>query len=184
MERQLHDVMRDAAIVVLSILVAVFLVAGGALHGLIVSLGAFKLLGSFLAGIFFTSLFTAAPATVVLAEIAQTNSVFWSSVAGGLGALLGDMIIFRFVRNELSADVLFLMRRAGQERLAAVFSSKPLRWIVPIVGALVIASPLPDELGLMMMGFSKVPTHLFALLAFLLNFFGILVIGIIAKGLF
>ncbi|MBI2036990.1 MAG: hypothetical protein HYT14_01350 [Candidatus Liptonbacteria bacterium] len=182
MERQLHDVLRDAAIVALSILIAIFLVAGGTLHGLIASLGAFKLLGSFLAGIFFTSLFTAAPATVVLAEIAQTNSVFWSAVAGGFGALLGDMIIFRFVRNELSADILFVVRRAGQQRLITVFGSKALRWTVPIVGALIIASPFPDELGLMMLGLGKVPTHLFAILAFLLNFFGILVIGIIAKG--
>ena len=56
------------------------------------------------------------------------------------------------------------------------------RWLIAFLGALIIASPLPDELGLTMMGFSKIKTSLFIPISFLLNSLGILIIGLIAKA--
>ena len=61
---------------------------------------------------------------------------------------------------------------------------KFFKWLIPFMGALVVASPLPDEIGLAMMGFSKIRTSLFIPISFLLNFLGILVIGFIAKNAF
>jgi len=57
------------------------------------------------------------------------------------------------------------------------------RWSMVLFGALVIASPLPDEIGLAMMGLSKVKTLLFIPISFSLNAFGILIIGLIARTL-
>lgn len=175
--------MRDLGIIIFSIVIAVILVKTGALKSLLISTQEIKFIGSFVAGIFFVSVFTAAPATVVLAEIAQSNSIFWVAFFGGVGALVGDLIIFRFIKDRLSADFLYLIKKTKFERLISIFRLKLFRWLIPFAGALIVASPLPDELGLTMMGLSKMKTFLFVPLLFLLNFLGIMTVGLIAKVL-
>ena len=173
---------KDMVIVGLSVVLAILLIKTGAFKSVIVSAQEIKFFGSFVAGIFFVSIFTVAPATVVLAEIAQSNSVFWVAFFGGLGALVGDLIIFRFIKDRLTEDLSYLIKKARAERLVPIFRTQLFRWLVPFFGALIVASPLPDELGLAMMGLSKMRTSLFILISFILNATGILIIGLIAKG--
>lgn len=183
MDNRENNVMKDLAIVALSVVVAVILVQTGVLKNVLTSTREMRFLGSFLAGVFFVSIFTAAPATVALGEIAKSHSIFATAAIGGFGALLGDWLIFRFVKDRLSEKFLRLVRTAKSERLASVFRLKLFHWLIPLLGALVVASPLPDELGLLMMGLSKMKTPLFLSLSFLLNAFGILIIGYIAKAI-
>lgn len=178
-----NNLIQDAAIVVLSVLIAIVLTKTGVLVDILASSKKLELFGSFVAGMFFTSVFTAAPATVVLTEIAQINSVIWVALFGGAGALIGDLIIFRFIKNRLSEDILYLLKKSKSERLISIFRLRIFRWSMAFLGALVIASPLPDELGLAMLGFSKMKISLFIPISFLLNSLGILVIGLIAKAI-
>lgn len=183
MNNHKNNLIQDAAIVILSVLIAIVLAKTGVLVDILASSKKLELFGSFIAGMFFTSVFTAAPATVVLAEIAQVNSIFLVALFGGVGALIGDMVIFRFVKNRLSEDILYLLKKSKSERLLSIFRLRLFRWSIAFLGALVIASPLPDELGLMMLGFSKMKTPLFIPISFLFNSLGILVIGLIAKAI-
>lgn len=178
-----NNLFKDMSIVALSILIAIILVKTGAVIDLLSFSENLKLLGSFIAGIFFTSVFTTVPAMVVLAEIAQVNSVILVSVFGGIGAMIGDLIIFRFVKNRLSEDISHLFKKSKSERFKSIFRLRFFKWSLLILGVLVIASPLPDELGLIMLGFSKMKTLLFIPVSFSLNFLGILVIGLIAKAI-
>ena len=178
-----NNLVRDLALVILSIFVAIILAKTGALQDLITSTQEVRFIGSFIAGIFFVSVFTAAPATVAFGEIAQSNSVITVAILGGLGALIGDLIIFRFVKDRVSDHFYYLMRVSKSERLFSIFKLKLFRWIVPFVGALIIASPLPDEIGVAMLGLSKMKNSYFILLSFLLNSARILIIGLIAKTL-
>lgn len=141
-----------------------------------------SILTSFVAGMFFTSIFTAAPSVVIIAELARHYSVFWLAFFGGLGALLGDYVIFRFVRDKVSDALIALLRRKSNERWRAIFRMGLFRWLTPFIGAVIIASPLPDELGLTVWGISKLPTKYFVPLSFSLNFLGILIVGLIAKA--
>jgi membrane protein DedA with SNARE-associated domain len=120
---------------------------------------------------------------VALGEIARTNSLILTAVVGGVGAMLGDLVIFRFVKNSLANDFAVLMRHGAPKRLTAVFRLKFFRWFIAFLGALVIASPLPDELGLAMMGLTKVKTAVFLPLSFVFNAIGILIIGLVARSL-
>ena len=178
-----NNLVRDLALVILSIFVAIILAKTGALQDLITSTQEMRFIGSFIAGIFFVSVFTVAPATVALGEIAQSNSVITVAILGGLGALIGDLIIFRFVKDRVSDHFYYLMRVSKSERLFSIFKLKLFRWIIPFVGALIIASPLPDEIGVAMLGLSKMKNSYFILLSFVLNSAGILIIGLIAKAL-
>ncbi|MDP3697124.1 MAG: hypothetical protein Q8R55_03765 [Candidatus Taylorbacteria bacterium] len=178
-----NGLMRDVALVILSIFVAIILAKTGVLESLITSTQEVRFIGSFIAGIFFVSVFTAAPATVALGEIARSNSVITVAIIGGLGALIGDLIIFRFVKDRVSEHFNYLIRISGSERFFSIFKLKLFRWIVPFVGALIIASPLPDEIGVTMLGLSKMKNSYFILISLLLNSAGILIIGLIAKAI-
>ena len=101
------------AIIVLSIFIAVILVKTKILIGILISTKELKLLGSFITGMFFTSVFTTVPAIVTLGEIARTNSVVLVAIFGAMGAVVGDLIIFRFIRDKLSEHLLELAKHQG-----------------------------------------------------------------------
>lgn len=173
--------MRDLGIVFFSIIVAVLLAKTGALKEFLAMTAGTKYLSSFLAGIFFVSVFTVAPAAVVLVEAAQTNSILLVAFFGGLGALIGDLIIFRFVRDSLSESLADIFLHYQEHRIIKFLKSGPMRFLSPIIGALIVISPFPDEIGLALMGMTKMKTALFVPLAFTLNFLGILAISSIFK---
>ena len=176
-----NNIIRDLTIIAVSIIVAVIIAKTGALTGILVNTQEWKILGSFLSGMFFVSIFTAAPAAAVLFEIAASNSIWAVAFFGGIGALIGDILIFRFIKDSLAEDARWLIGKTKQERLISIFQLKLFRRLIPFVGALVVASPLPDEIGLAMMGLSKMKTAVFAPLSFALNFVGILIVGLIAQ---
>src|SRR3989304_9862183 len=92
-----NNLIRDLALVVFSVLIAVILAKTGALQELITSTKEMRLIGSFIAGIFFTSIFTTAPAIVALGEIAHANSVILTALLGGMGAWAGELVFFEVV---------------------------------------------------------------------------------------
>lgn len=172
----------DLLIIAVSVAIAVILLATGALHTLLTSTEESRLLGSLVAGFFFTSVFTTAPAMIALGEISTTGSIITTALLGGLGATFGDLILFRFVRDRLGDDIRYLAKLTGVRRYTAIFRSHLFHRFVPMLGALVIASPLPDELGLLMMGIPKMQMRHFLPLAFVMNTLGIIVIGLVANA--
>jgi hypothetical protein len=46
-------------------------------------------------------------------------------------------------------------------------------WLLPLVGAIIIASPLPDEPGVAMLGISKIRRWVFTVVVFFLNTIGV-----------
>ncbi len=182
MSQSKRQLLWDVFFIVASVSVAVFIVRTGIVHTFIDSFGNLRYVGSFIAGMFFTSVFTVVPSAAVLGELSQSNSVFMVALTGGLGAVVGDYIIFRFVRDRFAEDIRFLLRYSGVKRFPAIFQTRLFRWVVPFIGAVVIASPLPDEIGLTMLGFSGVGNRTFLITSFVCNAIGILAIGWAAKA--
>ncbi len=182
--RERTHILIDVGLIVMSVLVAVILASTHALTRLITATSGLELLGTFIAGMFFTSIFTTAPAIATLGEIALTQSIYITALVGAIGSVLGDLLIFRFVRDRVAADILELLREEGVLRRARkIFRFKHFRWFTLLAGALLIASPLPDELGIALLGFSKVSARYFIMLSFVFNFLGILGIGYTARML-
>ncbi|HCR52095.1 TPA: hypothetical protein DIV48_00415 [Candidatus Kaiserbacteria bacterium] len=176
----LHDVL----VIALSIGIAAVLVKTDVLVHILTSTQKLELVGSFIAGLFFTSVFTTAPAIVTLGEIARLNSILPMAVFGALGAVCGDVLIFRFVRDKFAEHILELIRhRSVGKKMGVLFRLKLFRWLSFFVGGLIIASPLPDELGIGLFGFSKMKMSWFIPLSFTFNFIGIALIGLIAQAI-
>ena len=178
------NLFRDLGIIVTSIIAAVILAQTGSIDKIFYFSNEFKALSSFLAGIFFISIFTVAPATVFLVKIMQTDSLFLVSFFAALGGVVGDLIIFTFVKGTLTDDLVDFIRPWRKKWWRVIFHLHrfKFKWFLPILGAIIIASPLPDELGLSLLGFSKIKTRYFISLSFVLNFLGIMVIGLIVKS--
>lgn len=171
----------DFVIMLLSICVAVFLIKTEIAHNFVMSLGDLQWLGIIIAGVFFTSIFTTAPSIALLGGFAQTEPLLVVAVLGGLGAVLGDLIIFSLVRDKMSKSFNQLLSVPQKRRMRAIFKKEIFRFFLPLFGAFIIASPLPDELGVAVLGISKMSRKRFLLISFLLNGAGIFVVGWLAK---
>ncbi len=175
--------LRNIFYLLASVLTAYLIVRLGTVDNFLDSVSGLTHVGSFLAGIFFTSLFTTVPAIVVLGELALTTPLWIVALFGGLGAVVGDYILFLIVRQGLSKDIEYLIAHSSFKRLRKIMHTKLFHHMLPFLGALVLASPLPDEIGLAMLGFSKVDKDRFLLISLVTNSFGIFVIGLIARGI-
>jgi uncharacterized membrane protein YdjX (TVP38/TMEM64 family) len=177
-------ILKDLGIVIISIAIAAFLVQTDILVKILTSSTEWEAAGSFLAGLFFTSVFTTAPAIVTLGEIGQVYPVWKVALIGAVGAVAGDLILFRFVKDRVSKHILDLLRQQGATvRVRSLIRNRIFRYLTFMLGGMIIASPLPDELGISLLGFSRMKKSSFIVLSFVFNFIGILIIAAAARSI-
>ncbi|HIH10087.1 MAG TPA: hypothetical protein HA254_05470 [Candidatus Diapherotrites archaeon] len=141
-------------------------------------------IGTLFAGILFTYGFTAAPATAMFATIAKQQNIFIAAAIGGIGALIGDMLIFKILRHSFKDEIDQLSKERPVAAMGSAIPTSIRGYIMPILGGFIIASPLPDEIGVGMLAAStNISGRAFTIFSFLLNSAGILAILILAGGL-
>ena len=164
-------------LLLLTFLIAYFLFYGRTyppLHDFIISIGYF---GTFLAGISFAYGFTAAPATAILLILAKEQNIFLAGFIGGIGALVGDLIIFNFIRYSLEDEI----KKLSKEKIVSyIYHRTPnllKKYFMPVLAGFVIASPLPDEIGVSLLAASRtISMKVFSVISYMLNTAGIFVI--------
>jgi hypothetical protein len=172
----------DALCLGLSVVFAIYISEAGIAHNLLLSLGSLKWVGILIAGMFFTSVFTTAPAIVILGQFSTSTHLWLLAPIAGLGAVLGDYILFKLVRDRMSEDFRYLLSNAKIRRLPHIFRTKLFHFFVTFVGALIIASPFPDELGIALLGLSRVETGRFLTISYIFNTTGVFLIGLLARA--
>lgn len=173
-----YALLYDVIIIALGILVTLILVRLGIIDALVGSVGNYTILASFVAGLFFTSTFTIAPASVAIAHIASHAPTPIIATWGALGAMCGDLVLFFFIRDKFSEDLKSAFGPSKVKHFLHSFHFGFLKWLAPVLGALIIASPLPDEFGISLLGMSKIRTSVLMPISYAMNFFGIyLIVG-------
>jgi hypothetical protein len=130
--------------------------------------------GAFIGGILYISSFTAAIGALLLISLTETVPIIPLCLLAGLGGLVGDLLIFKFIRSEMKNELHRLYDILGGTSITRLFKrNKPLSWLVPILGAVVIASPLPDEIGISMLGVTQIRMAHFSIMAFVLDIVGV-----------
>jgi uncharacterized membrane protein YdjX (TVP38/TMEM64 family) len=163
---------------------ALFLLADTEIaHTLIRHVGTYGYVGALVTGVFFVSTFTVAPASVVLFHLAQEFNPLIVALFAGAGAVVGDLLIFRFLKDGVFDEMRPLVQKLGGSYLSALFRTPYFAWLIPVAGALIIASPFPDEIGVGLLGLSKMAWWQFVILAFVLNAAGIFLIVSLATAL-
>ncbi|MBI5127496.1 hypothetical protein HZA76_03525 [Candidatus Roizmanbacteria bacterium] len=162
---------------VLSIIIGLILLNTTLFRELIFNIGNLGYISAFFGGILFVSTFTVSIGTALLLLLAETLHPVEIGIIAGIGAVIGDLTIFHYIRNKnLDAEIKHLVKVLGGDKITHIIHTKYFSWTLPILGALIVASPLPDELGVGLMGISKLKTNQFILLSFILNSIGIFLI--------
>lgn len=164
-----------------SVLVAIYLGENDWFQRFLLNLGEWKYLGAFLSGILFVSTFTVSTSVILIALLAQEMNPFVLAVIGGVGAMVGDIIVFRFLKNNVDEELMLIFGTKGEHYVKAVLRSKYISWTLPIFGILIIASPLPDEIGIGLLGMANISETKLMAITFISNMFGILAIAAVAN---
>lgn len=168
-----YGLMHDLFMIVVGIVFAVIIVKTGLLDLTIGALKDYYIVASFIAGIFFTSAFTIAPSSVALVNIANHAPIPGVVVFGALGAMCGDLILFFFIRDRFADDLMNVLKKKTIKHIFYSFHFGFLKWLAPILGAVIIASPVPDEFAVTLFGMSKMRTVVLMPLTFVMNALGI-----------
>ncbi len=174
---------RDLSVIAISILLAILLIRSHFTEQALEATQGQLLLVSFLAGLFFSSAFTAAPAMVVIGQLAQTNSLFEVAAVAAIGAVIGNLFIYRLFRGAVSDDLGRAFKRFGHADWLRFMRDRHFRWLSILIGSFAIITPLPDEFGIALLGLSKVPAPIFAGVCYVTNTMSMVFIGLVARHL-
>lgn len=161
---------KNLILLILGVIAALILIQIPGFHELLLKLGNFGYLGAFIAGMLFTSTFTLTIGAVILLNLAGSLPFFPLVVISALGAVLCDFLIFKFVKNGVNEEIKPLYQEVEKlekkAHLKKILHTKYFAWTLPVLGALVIVSPLPDELGVSLLGISEIKILRFILISF------------------
>lgn len=141
-------------------------------------------LSSFTLGVLYAYGFTAAIATGALLVIAKQQNIFIAGIIAGLGALVGDLLIFKFVRGTFNEELNELKKiKAIKKARKFLNEHATLNGAIPLIAYIIIASPLPDEIGVSMLAmYRDTSTKAFSIISFILNTIGIFIVLLIGKS--
>lgn len=176
MDPKLRKLIAKTALFALSLSFAWWLIKSDYFHSLTLTILPVKFVAEIVAGIFYTSFLTSPVSLAMLVVLAKENNPIQTALLAGLGAAFGDFLIVRFFRSELSSDLNLISRELHLKKINIFLQKLHLDFISPVVGAVIVASPFPDELGMMMLGVSKLKYREIMVLTYILNTAGILLI--------
>jgi len=159
----------------ISFFIGLFILQSEQLHTAILHLGNFEYIGAFIAGFFVISTFTAVPSLAVLLTLNEAIDPLVLSLIAGTGGACGDYLMMRYFRSEMD-ELLRVSKLKRHKVLNKIIRAKLFHWIGPLIGALIIASPFPDEIGITLLGISKLEMKKFLFLVFFLDTIGIYLI--------
>ncbi|MBI5138912.1 MAG: hypothetical protein HZA95_03910 [Candidatus Vogelbacteria bacterium] len=168
-------------VVISCVAVSFLLIKGGTPQLLLNASAQFQILSSFIAGMFFTSLVTMPFAYAAIGGLSGTVPIVTLALVGSAGATMVDMFMLSIVEEGVDAEIEQALSKNVRHRIEVALSHPFLHWLVPIVGALIIPSPLPDEIGLALMGLTKMKPIYVAPICFIMNAIGIFAIVWVAQ---
>lgn len=175
MDKRLKRIAYKSGIFIISIAIAWWLVKSGILQGVVESVSPIKYAAEFLSGVFYTSFLTIPIALAMFLVLAPDQNPILLALVAGSGSAIMDFLLVKLIRNN-SRDIYYLTKHLKLYLIKKFLKVLKIDFIIPLLGALIIASPLPDELGLFLLGSSELKYYQIIILTFILNTAGILLI--------
>ncbi|MFA7707499.1 MAG: hypothetical protein WCX73_00965 [Candidatus Pacearchaeota archaeon] len=159
-------------IFLLTIIFSVYLYNSKILDSIIVSLGDFQIIGVLIAGMLFVYTFTVAPATALLIISTRTINPLIVAFIGAIGAMIGAIFLYNLFKRYLPKQI---GKTINKIELRG-FKKKTLKWVIPLIAAVILATPIPDEVAIALLETNKIDANTFMLFAFICAFIGLLII--------
>ena len=171
---------RKLALLIISIIAAYFIFGNPKVSLLMTHIGSWGYVGVFIAGIFFALGFTA-PLSAGFFITLNPGSIWLAGILGGIGAMVGDLLIFKFIKFSFMDEFQRLRKTriitSISDLIDRTLGEKIKVYLMYSFAGILIASPLPDEAGVIMLaGLTKIKTNILAIISFILNTIGILVL--------
>lgn len=138
-------------------------------------------IGAFIGGMLLVSLFTATPGVVILFELGKTYDPWGIILWGTLGCLIGDYLILNIFEDKFVGEFNLIMRKLGLKRVMRTMRTKRYRLFEALIGFAIVASPIPDEIGLALLDISHMSKVKILLLCAVANAVGIAAIVGVAQ---
>lgn len=164
---------KGLTLIFISILLTIFLSKNDLLNQTIFNVSQIPILGSFIAGILYVSASTAPFGVFLLLGLSKTLPAIEIAIFAGLGGAVADFVLFRFFRGDIIGEITPIYNRLGGQHLTKLMHHRLLKWSLPVIGAFIIASPFPDEVGIVLMGLTKIKNYQFVLLSLFLDISGV-----------
>lgn len=158
-------------------ILAYFLLSWSDLESVRIFLSSTGYFGAFIAGLLFSYGFTTAPATATFLLLAKDGHPFITGFVGGLGALISDIILFKLIRYSMADEIKKLSKEKIIDGVNHSIPKRIKRYLIPAFAGIIIASPLPDEIGVALFSASTdISPRVFAIVSYMMNTAGILFI--------
>ena len=139
--------------------------------------------GVFLVGILSVSFFTALPAFVLLVQFAQQFDPVALAIVAGAGAMIGDWLLLQFFEERVFRELKPVFSKLHVDALFKKLQRRSMAWILLLVGVVVLTTPVPDEIGIALLGISHVKKPVLLIICFALNTLGMLTIVLTARAI-
>jgi len=167
---------------IISVILVYFLFSGLAykpLHDALVFMGYF---GTFLAGLLYPYALTSAAGTGILLILAKEQNLLLAGVIAGIGALISDIILFLFVKHGFSDEVHKLSKETVVQTVNKWIPDSVRVYLLAIFAGMLIASPLPTEIGIMLMtSIKNMSVKKFVIIVYILHASAIFIILLIGN---
>ena len=171
-----HHKYFNIIMLVLGIGIAILLSKNPTLKNFLLGLGNYGYLSAILAGAMFVSTFTVATGALIIFTLAKTLNPLELIFFGMLGAVIFDMIVFNSIKGSIDREIKEVFSNPRLSHFKKLIHTKYFAWMMPMIGFIVFVSPLPDELGIGLMGVSKLKNYQFFLISVLNHSIGMFVV--------
>jgi hypothetical protein len=141
-------------------------------------------IGTFLAGLLYPYALTSAAGTGILLILAKEQNLLLAGAIAGVGALISDVVLFFFVTHGFGNEVQELSKEKVVRTVNGWIPASIRLYLLASFAGLLIASPLPTEIGIMLMSsIKKISVKKFAIIACILHASAIFIILLIGSRL-
>lgn len=166
--------------IAIAIILAYFVFRNPVVENFVLNLGDLSYVGIFIAGMLFSFGFTS-PFSTGFFIILNPSNILIAGIIGGVGAMVSDLLIFKFIRTSFADEFNRLKKEKISKRIESkidkIAGNRMKIYLMYAFAGILIASPLPDEAGIIMLaGLTKIKTNILAIISFILNSVGILIL--------
>ncbi|MBI2465426.1 hypothetical protein HYV64_04765 [Candidatus Shapirobacteria bacterium] len=172
-----HHKRHNVFLLVSGVFFAIVLAYSPLLNTLLEYFSPHPLITAFIAGVLFASTFTVATGGILLIKLSEHYSPLLLILSAGMGAAFCDYLIFSLVKDKAPTHVAPVYKNMfNHSHLHKILHTHYFAWTLPVIGAIVMASPLPDEIAVSLLGISKLTDTKFILIALTSHLIGMAIV--------
>lgn|SRR3990167_5995953 len=179
-QHKIHWRYKNLSLLTFGLIVGILLYRSEAFKEALVGLGSFSYVSALLAGVLYDTTFTVSTSIAILLVLVKTMSYVPLIILSTIGAVIGDYLVFKFVKDGLMRELVpveaAFEKEVGHRRVhyfKHLFHSRYFHWTLPVVAVIMIGTPLPNELGIGLLGASGVKTKNLLIISLIFNFIGL-----------